>query len=438
MSKDALPQQSLATLLDDSFKQLESEYQAGQPIVFSTGNISNLFLPPPDTVLKLFGISNPTLFGIEVAEQDLNLPLDIKSSSRHKLTTSGVGLPSAKKMYFWTKKLFNSIFTESSIFTERYIAQSLNVNSNALGWYSLINNSEDMKRANTAVDFNEFKPLLSFLTQRCKDDVECFEGIKLQVDKQGFEAMTLADKLQFQSPLWLVHSEVEHSTWETFSSLLLQHELQPIKDKESELSAFRYLTRLQLDFYLAAIAHYEVGNILSTTTDTNLVLKPDGLLTKGILFYTKGEAKNCFDGLLHEMKRVYSIKLGSECKWRQLAEHVDIDESGECAEKIKDKQYRQLKDWRNNKNMPSTNKLQQFFASLVGTDDVDCMVVLLSYAHIALALDKQLTEIKAPFANLKYSDDDLNLVLKEELSRYAEYYLRCMAHELPKVTANET
>lgn len=44
MSKDALLQQSLSALLDDSFKQLESEYQAGQPVVFSTGNISNLFL----------------------------------------------------------------------------------------------------------------------------------------------------------------------------------------------------------------------------------------------------------------------------------------------------------------------------------------------------------------------------------------------------------
>lgn len=97
MSKDALPQQSLIALLDDSFKQLESEYQAGQPVVFFTGYTSNLFLPPPDAVLKLFGISSPTLFGIEVAEQDLNLPLDIMSSSRHKLTTSGVGLPSVKK-----------------------------------------------------------------------------------------------------------------------------------------------------------------------------------------------------------------------------------------------------------------------------------------------------------------------------------------------------
>ncbi|QLE84039.1 hypothetical protein FLM48_02430 [Shewanella sp. Scap07] len=438
MSKDALPQQSLIALLDDSFKQLESEYQAGQPVVFFTGYTSNLFLPPPDAVLKLFGISSPTLFGIEVAEQDLNLPLDIMSSSRHKLTTSGVGLPSVKKMYHWTRELFSRVVTDSSIFNEHAIAQSALVSSNALGWYSLLNNSEDMKRANTAVDFDAFKPLLSFLTQRCKHDIECFERIKQQVDEQGFEAMTLADKLQLKSPFWLKYSEVEHSTWQTFSSLLLQHEQQSITDKESELLAFRYLARLQLDFYLEATAHYEVGNILSTTTDANLVLKPDGLLTKGILFYTQGAAKNCFDGLLHEMVRVYSIKPGSKCQWRQLATHIVIDESGECAETINDKQYKQLKDWRNNKNMPSAKKLQRFFASLVGADDIDCMVVFLSYAHIAIALDKLLTEIKNPFVNVKYSDDDLDLVLKAELSRYAEYYLRCMERELPKVTADET
>lgn len=437
MSKDALAQPPLSALLDDSFKQLETEYQAGQPVVFSTGYISNLFLPSPDAVLKLFGISNPTLFGIEVAEQDLNLPLDIKSSSRHKLTTSGVGLPSVKKMYHWTRELFSRVVTDSSIFNEHAIAQSALVSSNALGWYSLLNNSEDMQRANTAVDFDAFKPLLSFFSQRCKDDVECFDRIKQQVDEHGFEAMTLADKLQLKSPFWVKYSEVEHSTWQTFSSLLLQHEQQPITDNESELLVFRYLARLQLDFYLEAIAHYEVGNILSTTTDANLVLKPDGLLTKGILFYTQGEAKNCFDGFLHEMKRVYSHKLGSECKWRQLAACIDIDESGECAETINDKQYRQLKDWRNNQNMPSANKLQQFFTNLAGTDDIDSFVVVLLYAHITIAIDKLLTEIKAPFVNFRHSDDDLNLVLKAELSRYAEYYLRCIERELPKVTADE-
>lgn len=437
MSKDALPQQSLSALLDDSLKQLKSEYQAGQPVVFSTGYISNLFLPPPDAVLQLFGISNPTLFGIEVAEQDLNLPLDIKSSSRHKLTTSGVGLPSVKKMYHWTRELFSRVVKDSSVFNEHAIAQSALVSSNALGWYSLLNNSEDMKRANTAVDFDAFKPLLSFLIHRCKVDVECFEHIKQQVDKQGIENMTLSEKLQLQAPLWLEHSKVEHSTWQTLSSLLLQHEQQPITDKESDLLVFRYLARLQLDFYLEATAHYEVGNILSTTTDANLVLQPNGLLTKGILFYIHGEAKNCFDGFLHELVRVYSIKLGSKCQWRQLASYIDIDESGECAETINDKQYRQLKDWRNNQNMPSANKLHQFFTNLAGTDDIDSFVVVLLYAHITIAIDKLLTEIKAPFVNFRHSDDDLNLVLKAELSRYAEYYLRCIERELPKVTADE-
>ncbi|QDF76227.1 MULTISPECIES: hypothetical protein [Shewanella] len=436
MSKDALPEPSLSALVDEAFRQLESEYQASRPIVFSTGYISNLFLPPPNTVLKLFGIRNPTLFGMEVAEQELNLPLDIKSSSRHKLITSGVGLPSVKKVYQWTKELYHRVFTDSSIYTEITITRSAQVNSNALGWYSLVNNSEDMKRAHSSASFNEFKPLLSFLTQRCNDDVVCFEQIKSQFENRDVEAMTLADKLQLQSTFWLAHSDVESSTWEMLCHWLLQHEQQPIKDKESELSVFRCSVRLQLDFYLAAIAHFEVGNILSTTTDANLVLKPNGVLTKGILFYTQGEAQNCFDGLLHEIKRIYSMKQGSECTWRQLAAHIDIDDKAERAEKIKDEQYRQLKYWRNSQNMPSVNKLLQFFASLVGPNDIDCGAMLLSYAHITIALDKLLIEIKAPFNNYKHADD-LTLVLQEELSRYADYYLRCMKQELPKVTANE-
>ncbi|MEN8619620.1 hypothetical protein [Shewanella baltica] len=440
MGKDASQQQSLALVLEESFKQIESEYKTGQSFVFSKGHLSNLFLPPPNEVMKLFGIANPILFGIEVAEQDLNLPLDIKSSSRHKLFTSGVGLPSVRKMHSWTQELFSHCFTADSIFTEQYIEPSLQVNSNAIGWYSLINNSEDMKQANISEYFHGFKPLLSFLTQRCKDDVECISRIKEQVDKRCIESMTLADKLRLQSHFWFEYSEVENKTWEMFSHFLLQHEQHPKKDKETELSVFRCFSTLKMDFYLAAIAHYEVGNILLETTNVDAALKSNGLLTKSILFYTQGDAKNCFDGLLHELKRLYSIKLG-EVGWRQFAGFIEIEEdmTAVSGDSLQDKRYSRLKKWRKGEGAISNDKLKQFLVNLVGTkkEDLDFLVVLLSYAQIALALDKICTEITAPFVHLKDFKSDLNLMLKEVLNQYPEYYLRCMARELPKVNISE-
>ncbi|MBB1323550.1 hypothetical protein [Shewanella sp. SR43-8] len=439
MSKDALPKQSLVTMLDESFKQLKAEYQTGQPVVFSTGNISNLFLPPPNEVMKLFGISNPILFGIEVAEQDLNLPLDIKSSSRHKLTTSGVGLPSAKKMFRWSRELFSRVVTDSSIFNGQDIAQSALVNSNALGWYSLLNNSEEMQRANTAVDFDEFKPLLIFLTQRCKDDVECFEHIKQQVDKQGIEDMTLSDKLQLQAPLWLGHSEVGHSTWKMFCRVLQQHKLQQIKDKESELSLLECFITLQLDFYLEAIAHYEVGVVLTKHENMLEVTKPNGILTKGLSLYADGAAKTCFDGFLIELMSTIE-KVHGGISWRTLAECIDIDESVATGsgDSLNDRKYNQLKDWRKGKNLPSYSKLQMFFIRLFSLDDGEFIDVILAYSKIAMGLDNLFITLKNLNLGLHCSAEEFEITFKRVLGGYPTYYLRCIERQLPKVTSNET
>ncbi|OBT08056.1 hypothetical protein A9267_10035 [Shewanella sp. UCD-FRSSP16_17] len=438
MSKDALPQQSLSALLDDSFKQLESEYQAGQPIVFSTGYISNLFLPPPDAVLKLFGISNPMLLGIEVAEQDLNLPLEIKSSSRHKLTTSGVGLPSVKKMYHWTRELFSRAVTKGPIFNEQDFVQSTQVNSNALGWYSLLNNSEDMKKANISDGFNEFQPLLTFFRKRCKADVECFEHIKQQVDKQGVKSITLAEKLQFQSPFWLMYSEVENSTWEVLIKLLLQHEQKPIKDKETELLTFRCVVRLQLDFYLEAIAHYEAGVVLAKHENKDEVVQPNGMLTKGLMLYADGVGKTCFDGFLTEMIRVIN-KIHGDTSWRTVAGCIDIDESAATGmgDSLKDRQYNCLKDWRKGKNLPSYSKLQWFFIHLFGLEDAEFIDMMLAYSKIAIGLDSLFNSICTNFKGAHFSEHELEGILKQVLKDYPSYYLRCIERELQEVTENE-
>jgi hypothetical protein len=433
MSKDAAQQKSFSALLNESFEQAKTEYQTGQPVVFSTGNISNLFLPPPNEVMKLFGISNPMLFGIEVAEQDLNLPLDIKSSSRHKLTTSGVGLPSAKKMFRWSRELFSRVVTKGAIFNEQDFVQSAQVNSNALGWYSLLNNSEEMQRANISVDFNEFQPLLTFLRKRCKADVERFEHIRQRVDEQGIESMTFADKLQLQSPLWLEHSDIENSMWETFSSLLLQHEQEPITDKESGLLFFKYLAKLQLDFYLEAIAHYEVGAVLSTITDKDFVMSIKGALTRGILLFANGKANNCFDGYLNELKRVIGVHI-EPISWRKLAHNIDVEEDIKACsgDSCKEKQYSRLKKWRKGEGSISDEKLQLFILNTVGKDEAGNWFVHFSYAKIALALDKLLGDIAKSFKSKKHSSDEFNTIFQEILVQYPDYYFRCMARELEK------
>ncbi|MCK8047169.1 hypothetical protein MSG37_19975 [Shewanella sp. 1CM18E] len=426
MSKDALPQQSLSALYSHSFEQFKAEQQTSQHVVFSTGNFNDFFLPPLDAALKLLGVKNPTLFGIESAEKHLKLPLNIKPSSRHKLTKEGVGLPSATKLIEWVTELVLQVITKDAVFSEKQLIESMLVNSNAAGWYFGVNNAVQMKQANSTDEFTAFTPLLKFITQRCRADLDCLNLAKCRIEEYGLEGLSLADMLAIQAPFWLANSEIDNATWECYCEVLLQSQAQTIRDKQTELAVFRCFAEMQFDFYLAAIASYEVGHTLSASTDIEVVTKPNGLLTRGILFYTDGIAKNCFDGFLHELKRVYGIQLG-EVNWRWMASFIDIE--GESSDEIEE-QYDRLKKWRSGKGSISNKKLLHFFQNLVGTDDMDSLLLLNEYARIALGLDRQITLFKQQYKVAESTTVELDKILKQVLAQYPNYYLRCVEREL--------
>lgn len=440
MSKDALLQQSFSTLFNQSFEQFKSEAKPNTPFALSAGFEGHFYLPSPDAALKLLGITNPFLSGIEASEESLALPLDVKRSSRHKLTSSGVGLPTLKKFVDWIGEVLDYTFTADSIVSERKMFETFQVNSNAIGWYSCIVNSEDMQAANSIESMSIFKPLLGFLIRRCEADVVVQQQVKAKLLSTEFDKGNLACQLKAQDPLWFTHSNLDNEVWLKLSKLLIQNAKSKIKEPQKVLEVAKCVVQLQLDFYLEAMAHFEAGWVLAKHAGESGADKPDGILTRSILFFTDGKSKTCFDGFLHELKRVCSIKLGEDVSWRRLARFIDVDEGEQSrsGELLEDKQYARLKRWRKGEGAISNDKLESFVVNLVGPEDFDSIIVLLSYAHITLGLDKLLAELTTQYKDTAYSDDDFKLIYQEVLAQYPSYYLRCIECELAEVTVDET
>jgi hypothetical protein len=438
MSKDASLQKSFSALLNESFEQAKTESLAGKPFVLGSGFENNLFLPTINTTMKMLGVSNPLLTGIAASEDIYALPLDIKRSSRHKLTSTGVGFPSSKKFIAWLSKLLDQTFSTDSVISESTMSEAFQVNSNANAWYSVINHSEDLCEASRGESMTQFKPLLRFLMARCEADIVMQQQVNKTLLSKEFDNENLACRLSLQDTLWLTHSNIDNTVWLKFTALLIENAISKLKDKPQILEVAKYMVSLKLDFYLEAIAHYEVGCMLTMHADKSELTKPNGILTRGLLFYANGKVKNCFDGFLHELKRAYTIKLG-KVSWRQLARYIEIDEDENAAsgDSLEDKQYARLKKWRNGDGAISNAKLQSFFVNLVGTEELDFLFTIYSYARISLGLDKLLTQLKAQHKDKAFSDDDFDAVCRNVFAQYPNYYLRCIEAELSKTVQNE-
>ena len=441
MSKDASLQKSFSALLNESFEQAKTESQAGKPFVLGSGFENNLFLPTINTTMKMLGVSNPLLTGIAASEENYALPLDIKRSSRHKLTSTGVGFPSSKKFIAWLSKVLDQTFSAESVISESTMSEAFQVNSNANAWYSVINHSEDLCEASRNESMTQFKPLLRFLMARCEADIVMQQQVNKTLLSKEFDNENLACRLSLQDTLWLTHSNLDNTVWLKFTALLIENATNKLEDKQQILDLAKCIVSLQLDFYLEAIAHYEVGCMLTMHADKSELTKPNGVLTRGLLFYAdgNGKVKNCFDGFLHELKRAYTIKLG-KVSWRRLARYIEIDEDENAAsgDSLEDKQYARLKKWRNGDGSISNDKLLNFFTNLVGEDDLDCLRLLYSYARIAIGLDKLFAELTIQYKDKAYSADEFNTIYRDVLAQHPEYYLRCVKRELAMVTADET
>lgn len=194
----------------------------------------------------------------------------------------------------------------------------------------------------------------------------------------------------------------------------------PVFKKEQEGAAvLKAVFHLTFDFYFSAIAHYELGLSLyymrCGAKDAN---EPHhSLFSSAIYTYAVADKKcTCFSAMLNELRTILA-KNGLTSSWRALAAYIDIEMSGECAEATNDKQYRQLKDWRNCKNMPSANKLRQFVAnymSALGGNDVDSVLI---YLRIARGIDTLVGRI-----NEQMKDDRVTLIITEVLAEYPRYF----------------
>lgn len=394
----------------------------------------SFYLPPISKVSSVLGfITNQKQF-IDIFEATYDTPLNISRTSKYAFFKQGVGLRTANKIINWLKVLpvpFESMFPKREMAKSIRAAQA---KSNAAHWLPAIHNFKEGSKHSGHADLDEFSPLLNFIEQRCNIEVNLMLEVKKELKAGKIKPNDIITATKFQQFLWANSPNISPSTILKLSELIeLNHQKKQLNEQE-KLTFIENYCFLSFDFYLEAITHYEIGCLMCYGTNKDKIENELGMVTKAINAYARQEnIKTCFAGLLEEFKCVLSEANENE-GYRKLASCIEIDEDepSEFGESLGDKQYNQLKDWRNGQNLPSREKLTIFLQNLDEYANTSSGLVTFIMCKTVMAMDKLIDEFIEQSQNDNCNQADAEIIIKKVLSKVPNYYRANLKKELEK------
>jgi hypothetical protein len=381
--------------------------------VIASPSYKSTFLPSPSDVAELLGLPANIIKMIPFAEDHHGIPLNVGRSSRAEMTNNGVAKPTMSKLAGWMNKLpipFKQLI-DIPLMLKTY--RAMRVGSNAGMWKS---SSHGLKLS--PYD-SEFITLFDFIDVRAEADYQMLKTLNHQIENKKLDKTDTNAIWQAQLDTWTRHSMVPAE-----QLACLSHFFHNINDPMFSVEANAIAVKkaqyhLIFDFYLSAIASYEVGLLLYASRQMSEIEieSNDGVFSSVINTYAvSDEDCTCFGAMLMELRNILK-RHGLNSGWRALASYIDIEESGNREELLNDKQYGQIRDWRNRKNMPSDKKLRQFITHFVkdlGDYEIESTLI---YLRIANAIDTLVERL------FKETNDQRALVIiAEVLECYPKYF----------------
>jgi hypothetical protein len=419
-------------VLDKFHEELNSSADANNKVKIIEFKSPSFYLPTLANVNKFLGFPSTQKQLIDLVETTYEMPLEVSCTSKYSLFGEGVGLRTISKIITWCKKLpipFEAMMTKRLMVK---IERCSKAGSNAGHWLSAMQSFEaGFKRSSPTTD-HEFMPLFKFLEQRCNTEVDLLVKLKQKINVGELDATNIVEAWEAQQPLWENNPFIPTNIVGTFAEIALEHSQKKSLTEQQTLSFIESYCYLCFDFYLEAITHYEVGCRMYYGKNKEKLENELGMITKAIYAYaTDDTITTCFGGMLTELKDV-ATELVGETSYRKLASFIEIEEdkSIACGESLADKQYGQLKDWRNGENLPSGKKLITFLQNLDDYADTSSDFVTFLMCRITMGIDKLIDEVLVQSQRDNCNQQDVEIIIKKVLSGIPAYYRTNLAVQL--------
>jgi len=420
-------------LLDGFHDDLKKSADEHNKVKVTDFKSPSFYLPPVSKIHELLGFITNQKQWIDFLETSYETPLKISKTSKYAFFSKGVGLRTVSKIVDWLKLIPIPL---EYITNKRMLAKILRsgkAGSNAGAWFSTISSYEASVKFLGKTN-HEFSLLFSFIEQRCITDVKLLESIKKDVKSGKLTSKDLAGAWQALNPLWENSPHIPQSVTGVLEELMFLHQNKKRLSEQQTIDFIECYIYLSFDFFMEAITHYEIGCRIHYGKNKEKIENEFGMITKAInAFATQEDIKTCFAGILKEFKDVLSELVG-DTSYRKLASFIQIEESETSlsGELLEDKQYSQLKDWRNGKNLPSGKKLTIFLENLDEYANTSSGFITFDMCRITLAMDKLVNEALMGVKNDNCDQDDIEQVIKKVFSNITNYYQVNLQTELEK------
>ncbi|PKG85732.1 hypothetical protein CXF85_02775 [Colwellia sp. 75C3] len=423
------------TILNQFYDGLKENIDEYNKVNINNPQFPSFYLPPICKIYALVDFITNQKQLIDLLEQTYERPLEISRTSKYGFFSKGVGLSTVNKITNWLKIIpfpFEQL-ANKRIFAK--VIKTLNAGSNAGGWLCAISSSDIGFKHTSHNDEDVFSSLFRFIEQRCNTDVDFLLNIRADIKAGGVNRDNIAEVWIAQQSLWKNTRCIPKSAIDRSAEFILLHQQNVSLSRQQVLCFIESLLYFELDFFMEAITSYEVGYRIYFATEKEEIesLNERGMITNAIhAFATQKNIKTCFAGLLKEFKDISSDLVGDETSYRKLATFIEIheDELSESGESLEDKQYNQLKDWRNGKNLPSNKKLATFLKNLDEYANIDSGVFSFYMCRITMGVDKLVNEILADTKNESCNQADIKVAIKKVLANIPYYYLSNLVKEL--------
>lgn len=410
-------------VLDQFHEDLKNTVDENNKVKMTDFKSPSFYLPPISKVYALLGFITNQKQLIDLLESTYDTQLNVSRTNKYAFFKQGVGLRTVSKIIGWLKVIpfpFEQLANKKVMVK---VNRAIKAGSNAASWFAGVNSFQVGFKRSGQTD-HEFTLLFNFIEQRCNTEVAFLLDIKKEVKAGKLKSDDVEAAWKAQYPLWENNPYIPSNVIEDFVEILLLHQQGNKLTEEQTLSFIESYIFLYFDFFLEAMTHYEVGCHLYYGKNKDKIENELGMITKAIYAYaTQDEVKSCFAGLLKEFKDFLSETI-EETGYRKLATFIELEgiENNDFGESAVNKQYNQLKDWRNGVNLPSNKKLMEFLNNLDKFAGASSGYVTFDMCKVTMGVDKLVNELLLQTQKENCKPAEVELIIKKVLANIPSYY----------------
>jgi hypothetical protein len=410
-------------VLDQFHEDLKNTADGNNKVKMTDFKSPSFYLPPISEVYALLGFITNQKQLIDLLENTYDTQLNVSRTNKYAFFKQGVGLRTVSKIIGWLKLIpfpFEQLASKKVMVK---VNRAIKAGSNAASWCAGVNSFQVGFKRSGQTD-HEFTFLFNFIEQRCNTEVDLLLNIKEDVKAGKLSSGDIAAAWKAQYPLWENNPYIPSNIIKDFVELLVLHQQGKKLNEEQTLSFIESYIYLYFDFFLEAVIHYEVGCRIYYGKSKDKIKNELGMITKAIYAYaTQDEVKSCFAGLLKEFKDFLSETI-EETGYRKLATFIELEgsENNNSGESVVNKQYNQLKDWRNGVNLPSNEKLMAFLSNLDKFAGASSGYVTFDMCKVTMGVDKLVNELLVQTQKENCNQAEVELIIKKVLANIPSYY----------------